>query len=358
MTTTTYESPACYTNPQHDLKLVTTQVNPPTGSQVWIHVRASGVCGSDIHFWKHGKIGPMVVTSEYGLGHESSGEVIEVGPECTLWKKGDRVAIEPGIPCGKAGCHYCRTGRYNACPDVLFYSTPPYNGLLTRYHLHPQEWLHRLPDSVSFEEGSLLEPLSVALAGIERAELSLGDELLICGAGPIGLVTLLCARAAGATPIVITDISQSRLDFAKTLVPGVETILISKDESAQEAAKRVKAAAGGELGLKLAIDCTGQESSIHTAIFSCRFGGRVFIIGVGRDEMVIPFMHCSANEIDVKFQYRYANQWPKAIRLVAAGLINVKPLVTHRFKLEESVAALTCAADPSQGAIKTMIVDE
>ncbi|CCG80918.1 putative Xylitol dehydrogenase XdhB [Taphrina deformans PYCC 5710] len=357
-----YESPALYTTPgpEHRIYMNDTKVARPTGTQVLVHVKATGVCGSDVHFWKHGGIGPMQVKKDCGLGHESSGIVEAVGPDVTLWKVGDRVAIEPGVPCGKASCHFCRTGRYNACPDVVFYSTPPVNGLLTRYHLHPQDWLHALPDSLSFEEGSMLEPLSVALAGIERSDLRLGDEVLICGAGPIGLVSLLCAKAAGACPLVITDISAGRLAFAKKLVPTVHTVLVTPDMTAHDVAGRVRAQMGGTgaLGPKLAVECTGVQSSVHSAIFASRFGGTVFVIGVGRDEMVIPFMHLSAQEIDLRFQYRYHETWPKAIRLVQEGYIDLKPLVTHRYPLEEAVTALHTASDPNMGAIKTMILDD
>lgn len=215
---------------------------------------------------------------------------------------GDRVAIEAGVPCSQPSCDACRTGRYNACPDVVFFSTPPFHGeprsrathrvdlthsagTLTRWHLHPAQWLHRLPDEVSFEEGSLCEPLAVALAGIERANLRLGDPLLIwydatmltplnvslierfpdSGAGPIGLISLLSARAAGAEPIVITDLFQSRLDFAKKLVPGVRTVLIERGTTSKDQAALVKTAAGGPL--KLALECTGVESSVHTAVY-------------------------------------------------------------------------------------------
>ncbi|KAJ2918694.1 hypothetical protein MD484_g1785, partial [Candolleomyces efflorescens] len=207
-------------------------------------------------------------------------------------------------------------------------------GTLTRWHLHPAQWLHKLPGNVSFEEGALCEPLAVALAGIERANLRLGDPVLICGAGPIGLVSLLSARAA---------------------VPGVRTVLIERGKSAKEQAAVIKEVADGPVNL--ALECTGVESSINTGIFSAKFGGKVFVIGVGKNELSFPFMHLSANEIDLQFQYRYCNQYPKAIRLVAGGLINLKPLVTHRFSLEDGPSAFHVAADPSQGAIKVQILD-
>lgn len=232
---------------------------------------------SDVHFWKHGRIGEtMVVRGEHGLGHESAGIVLKLGPGVTQFKEGhplfqtlivgDRVAIEPGVPCSKATCYYCRTGRYNACPDVKFFSTPPYAGTLTRYHAHPAAWLHRLPDNITFEEGALLEPLSVALAAVTRAELSLGMPTLICGAGPIGLVSLQCAAAAGCEPLIITDLNQGRLDWAKKLVPRVHTVLVSRDDKAKDIAEKVKSFAGDE-GIACALECTGVESSVSTAIY-------------------------------------------------------------------------------------------
>jgi L-iditol 2-dehydrogenase len=152
-----------------------------------------------------------------------------------------------------------------ACPDVVFFSTPPFHGTLTRWHLHPTAWLHKLPDSVSFEEGALCEPLAVALAGIERAGLRLGDPVFIAGAGPIGLVSLLSARAAGAEPIVISDMVPGRLEFAKKLVPGVRTVLVERGEGPKDVAKKVKEAAG--VPIKLCLECTGVESSVHGAIY-------------------------------------------------------------------------------------------
>lgn len=259
------ENISVYTNPQHELHLQPGPIPKPGQGQCLIHVRATGICGSDIHFWKKGHIGDMVVKGENGLGHESAGVVLAVGPGVTRIKVGDRVALECGIPCMKATCYYCRNGRYNACPDVVFYSTPPHHGTLTRYHVHPEEWLHLLPDELSFEEGSLLEPLSVALAGIDRSEVRLGDPVVICGAGPIGLVTLLAAVAAGANPIVITDLDESRLAFATKLVPRVRPVKVDPKHHPVDVAAQVKTTLGREA--KLVLECTGVESSVQVGVY-------------------------------------------------------------------------------------------
>lgn len=273
----------------------------------------------------------------------------------------------------KATCYYCRTGKYNACPDVVFFSTPPYHGTLSRYHVHPQEWLHKLPDTLSFEEGSLLEPLSVALAGIDRSMLRLGDPIVICGAGPIGLVTLLATHAAGANPIVITDLDENRLATAKKLIPRVNTVKIVVGETPKDAAARIKEALGFEA--KIVFECTGVESSVQSAIYvsespherltqstdmfqSCTFGGLVFVIGCGKDFQNMPFSYMSAREVDLRFQYRYKDTYPKAIGLVAAGLLDLKPLITHRYTLEQGEDAFKTASDPKAKAIKVQILDE
>lgn len=189
-----------------------------------------------------------------------------------FWLLGDRVALENGIPCSKPSCTACRTGQYHGCPDMIFFSSPPVHGTLRRYHAHPAAWLHKLPDCMTFEEGALLEPLSVALAGIERAGLRLGDPLVICGAGPIGMVSLLAAHAAGAAPLVITDIDENRLEMAKRLVPRVRTVKVASDVDPEGVAEDIKKALGQEAGLVL--ECTGVESSIHSAIYVSRSGSQ------------------------------------------------------------------------------------
>lgn len=292
----------------------------------------------------------MIVEDDHVLGHESAGEVIAVHPSVKHLKLGDRVAVEPTVPCN--ACEPCLTGRYNGCDNVEFSSTPPIAGFLRRYVNHPAVWCHKIGD-MSYENGAMLEPLSVALAGMQRANINLGDPVLICGAGPIGLITLLCCAAAGACPLVITDISESRLAFAKELCPRVITHKVERD-SAEDAAKKIVQSFGG-VEPAVTMECTGVESSIAAAIWASKFGGKVFIIGVGKNEINIPFMRASVKEVDIQLQYRYANTWPRAIRLVESGVIDLKRLVTHRFNLEEATKAFETSADPKSGAIKVMI---
>lgn len=256
---------AISTSPSHDLNILDTDIPDLRPDECLIHVRATGICGSDVHFWKHGNIGSSIITTDCGLGHESAGIVIKTGPAVKNFKVGDRVALECGIPCSKPTCRACRTGQYHGCPEIIFYSSPPVNGTLRRYHAHPEAWLHKLPDHLSFEEGALLEPLSVALAGIDRSGLRLGDPLVICGAGPIGMVCLLAAHAAGAAPIVITDLDDNRLKVAEQLVPRVRTVTVQKNENPKDTADRIKVALGQEA--KLVIECTGVESSVHAGVY-------------------------------------------------------------------------------------------
>ncbi|KAK1139362.1 L-arabinitol 4-dehydrogenase [Aspergillus melleus] len=357
-----------FTNTKHDLWVAEStpsleQVKSGEGlkpGEVTVEVRSTGICGSDVHFWHEGCIGPMIVTGDHILGHESAGQIIAVASDVTHLKPGDRVAVEPNIICN--ACEPCLTGRYNGCENVAFLSTPPVDGLLRRYVNHPAIWCHKIGD-MSYEDGALLEPLSVSLAAIERSGLRLGDPCLVTGAGPIGLITLLSARAAGASPIVITDIDEGRLAFAKSLVPDVLTYKVQIGLSAEENAEGiVKAFNNGQssgsdiLRPRLALECTGVESSVASAIWSVKFGGKVFVIGVGKNEMKIPFMRLSTQEIDLQYQYRYSNTWPRAIRLVKNGVIDLKRLVTHRYALEDALKAFETAANPKTGAIKVQIM--
>ncbi|KAG7047197.1 L-arabinitol 4-dehydrogenase [Colletotrichum scovillei] len=309
---------AIYTNPEHELYLKKLDVPTPSEGECLIHVRATGICGSDVHFWKAGHIGKMVVTGENGLGHESAGVVVGVGPKVMKFKIGNRVAIECGIPYMKVLCFFYYIGRYNAYLEVVFYSTLLYYGTLTRYYVHLEDWLHKIPDGMLYEEGSLLEPLLVALTGLERSGVRLGDPVVICGSGPIGITTLLAASVATAEDI--------------------------------------KGALGEEA--KIVLECTGVESSVVTGIYCCRFGGMVFVIGCGRDLATIPIMYMAGKEIELRFQFRYRDIYPRAIGLVAEGVIDLKPLVTHRFALEDGEKAFKTASDPSALALKVQVLDD
>lgn len=313
-----------------------------------------------MHFWHDGCIGPMIVEGDHILGHESAGQILAVAPDVKTLKPGDRVAIEPNIICNE--CEPCLTGRYNGCENVLFLSTPPVPGLLRRYVNHPAIWCHKIGD-MSYEDGALLEPLSVSLAAIERSGLRLGDPCLVTGAGPIGLITLLSARAAGASPLVVTDIDESRLNFAKSLAPDVRTYKVQPGLNAEQNAQGIldvlndgNGSAIDALRPRLALECTGVESSVASAIWSVKFGGKVFIIGVGKNEMTIPFMRLSTQEIDLQYQYRYSNTWPRAIRLIKNGVIDLRKLVTHRYQLEDALKAFETASNPRTGAIKVQIM--
>ena len=351
-----------YTNPAHDLWVAEAQplladVQNGIGleqGEVYVGVKSTGICGSDVHFWRAGRIGPMVVRADHILGHESAGVILAIHPSVKGLQVGNRVAIEPNIPCHS--CGPCLMGRYNGCENDTFLSTPPAYGLLRRYVKHKALWCHKIGE-MSFENGSLLEPLSVALAGMERAGVKLGDPVVVYGAGPIGLVTLLCCAAAGACPIVITDINEGRLNFAKTVLPRVTTFQVPMGRSPEDCAQGILQQMGGTRP-RVAMECTGVESSILTAIHSVSFGGKVFVIGVGKSEIQIPFMRLSTQEIDLQFQYRYSNTWPKAIRLVQSSVINVEKLVTHRFNMSDGVEAFKTAADPKTGAIKVQIKND
>ncbi|KAI0438027.1 putative sorbitol dehydrogenase [Xylaria telfairii] len=290
-----------FTNPKHDLWI--SEAEPTVESvqkggdlkhgEVTIAIKSTGICGSDVHFWHAGCIGPMIVEGDHILGHESAGQIIAVHPSVTHLKIGN----------------------------------------------------------MSYEDGAMLEPLSVALAGMQRSGIKLGDPVLVCGAGPIGLITLLCCKAAGACPLVITDIDEGRLKFAKEVCPSVITYKVER-MSAEDSAKAIVGAFGG-IEPAVTMECTGVESSISSAIWATKFGGKVFVIGVGKNEMNFPFMRCSTREIDLVFQYRYCNTWPRAIRLLENGVIDLSKLVTHRYKLEDALEAFKTAADPKTGAIKT-----
>ncbi|GJN71775.1 hypothetical protein PLICBS_005843 [Purpureocillium lilacinum] len=366
------------------IKMEDAPMAEPGPDEVLLHVRATGICGSDIHFWHHGRIGDITVEDDCILGHEGAAEVLSVGSNVTHLKAGDRVAIEPGVSCGK--CFLCVDGRYNLCQGVAFAGVFPHAGTAQRFKTHPASHAHRLPPRVSFQTAALVEPLSVAMHALRTSPVTLGAPAAVFGAGPIGLLTMAVARASGAHPIVITDLDEGRLAFARRFEPRCLTHRIEKGDSPEQSARKIRrlfagAAAQGEGENdqeedevdeyhmpQVVLECTGVESSIATAAYTARRGGTVNVVGVSPRITIdnVPFMHMSLAEIKLLFINRYHDTWPAAIRAIEGGLIDAGKLdmmVTHRFRLEEAIEAMTLVggkARPAGGdpVVKVQIVDD
>nr|XP_023650806.1 sorbitol dehydrogenase [Paramormyrops kingsleyae] len=245
-----------------DLRLEQRPIPEPGPNEVLLQMHSVGICGSDVHFWQHGRIGDYVVKNPMVLGHEASGRVVKVGSEVKHLKPGDRVAIEPGVP--REVDEFFKTGHYNLSPSVFFCATPPDDGSLCRYYKHSASFCYKLPDNVTFEEGALVEPLSVGIHACRRGGVTLGSTVLICGAGPIGLVSLLAAKAMGAAQVVISDLSEKRLEMAKEL--GADfSVTVQREDSSRDLAKKVESLLGEQP--HVAIECTGVEASAQVAIY-------------------------------------------------------------------------------------------
>ncbi|KAF9017775.1 putative xylitol dehydrogenase [Hymenopellis radicata] len=321
-----------------------------------VHVRATGICGSEIHFWKTGRIGDCKVTHDLILGHESAGEILEVGSNVKNVVKGDRVSIEPGVACWE--CKQCVSGRYNLCPTVKFSGTPPSHGTMSRYVAHPARYLHKIPDTMTFAQGALIEPLSVAAGAVSRASPKLGQPVLVCGAGPIGLAAALCARAAGAHPICITDLEESRLEQAQLL--GFKlTLKVELAWDRFETSNRIRDLMGADCVPEIAFECTGAQSSIASAIYAVVDGGTVLQVGCGKPEIELPIMAMSFREVNIITSFRYKQTWPTVIRLLNDAVLGeADKLITHSFPLEKIMDAFQTCVTKEAKSIKVQILDD
>jgi len=320
---------------------------------VLVKMERVGICGSDVHYWHRGYAGRFKMTSPLVLGHESSGQVVKTGAKVSNLAVGDRVALEPGIPCRR--CELCRDGRYNLCPDVRFCATPPIDGTLCQYFSHPADFCFKLPDEVSYEMGALLEPLAVAVYSVQRAEIRMGDAVLVLGAGPIGLMCLLAAKAAGASQVAITDINEQRLAFAKTL--GATSVHHIDIQRGNEGVLQVDMATqiANSLGRAptAALECSGAQSSVHLALKAMDSRGIMVVIGRGAPEVSISPAEIIRKELDIRGVFRYANCYPTALELIMSGQVNLDGFISHRFSLDQVEAAFQTAQ--AGQAIKVMI---
>lgn len=340
----------CVLHAKGDMRLEQTPIPEPKDEEVQVNIKSVGICGSDVHYLVNGAIGGFIVKAPMILGHETSGVVSKVGKNVNGLKIGDRVALEPGVPCRV--CDDCRSGRYNLCQDIVFCATPPYHGTLRRFYCQAADFCFKIPDNVSLDEAAMLEPMSVAVHAVRRANVQPGSRVLVTGAGPIGLLNLLVAKAFGATNIIVTDVVEGKLALALSL--GASSTVNVKDKKESEVVKEIKRGTGGRLP-EVTIECTGAESCLRLAIEATRQGGTIVTVGMGPPSVNIPIVTAGIKELDIRGIFRYVNCYPTAIELLSSGKVDVKKLITHRFKLEEAAKAFETTRTGAGGAVKVII---
>jgi L-iditol 2-dehydrogenase len=315
---------------------------------VLVHVKEIGVCGSDLHYFNEGRIGDHIVTSPHILGHEAAGIVVEVGKRARGFSIGDRVSIEPGVPC--MACEHCREGHYNLCADVHFTGAPPYQGMFCELHVHDPRFVYRIPDSVSFTQAALAEPLSVAHNAVRRAGLVPGETALIIGAGPIGFSCIEMARVAGASRVIASEPVAFRRDVA--LKVGADHAL---DPAAGSLPDFVRELTDGRM-CDCVFEASGSDEGIADALRCVRRGGRVVYIGMGKEMVGIPHADILKREITISGIYRYVNDFRPVIDLLSAGKLDAEIWVSHRFPLDRIREAFEVANDPAAKALKVMVI--
>ena len=314
---------------------------------VLVKIEYNGICGSDVHFFKDGRVGDSVLKEKFVLGHEVSGTVVEVGENVAGLKSGDRVALEPGYGCGK--CEFCKTGRYNLCPDMKFFAAPPVRGALQEYVSHPADMCFKLPENVSTMEGALVEPLAVGLHATGLGEMGLGQTAVILGAGCIGLVTLLSAKARGASKVVVVDLHEKRLEFARNM--GADHTVNASKNDVLGCVKELLPE-----GPDVVFETAGSAETIAQTPFLVKRGGIVVLVGMAaQSEITYNFFQAMEKEIRIQCVFRYRNLYPTAIAAIASGRIDVKQIVTHKFRLEESERAFSTVVEDAQNVVKAII---
>ncbi|MCI8981344.1 MAG: NAD(P)-dependent alcohol dehydrogenase [Hungatella sp.] len=332
-----------------DMRILDAAMPAPKEDEVLIKVEYVGICGSDIHGFESGPfIPPKDPNQKIGLGHECAGTVVSVGSKVKKFKAGDRVNIEPGVPCGT--CRYCREGRYNICPDVDFMATQPnYRGALTNYLVHPESMTYHLPENMDTMEGALVEPAAVGMHAAAEAGVRPGDKIVILGAGCIGLMTLQACRAMGASEIVVVDIIEKRLAMAEKL--GAAAVVNGMKEDSE---KRVKELLG-DWGADIVFETAGSSKTAAQALNMVTRGGKIMIVGTISGDTPINFLKIN-REVKIQTVFRYANNYPMTIDAIASGRFDVKSMVTDIYPYEEVQRAfeesLSRKAEIIKGVIK------
>ena len=320
----------------------------PKEDEVLLKVEYVGICGSDIHGFESGPfIPPKDPNQKIGLGHECGGTVVGVGSKVKKIKVGDRVNIEPGIPCGK--CKFCLSGHYNICPDVDFLATQPnYRGALTNYITHPESLTYKLPDNMDTMEGALVEPAAVGMHAAMEADVKPGKKIVILGAGCIGLMTLQACRVMGATEIVVVDMIEKRLDMAAKL-GAMETINGGKEDTVARAKEIL-----GDLGADIVFETAGARATAAQTTKLVMRGGRIMIVGTVPGDTPVNFLSIN-REVKIQTVFRYANNYPMTIEAISSGRFDVKSMVTDIYDYKDVQRAFEESLSRKSEIIKGVI---
>ena len=316
--------------------------------QVVVKLEYVGICGSDVHYYEHGRIGGNPVIGDFILWHECAGLITEVGEGVNGLVPGDRVALEPGDTCG--ACEYCLSGRYNLCPHVIFLATPPVQGCFANYIAFPAKLAFKLPAHISAKEGSLVEPLAVGLEAATVGGVTLGSSVAVLGAGCIGLVSLLASRALGASDIAISDVIDLRLDKAREL--GATFV---SNAAKQDSVSELLAASGGR-GYDVVIEAAGAVATTQLAPSLVKRGGTIVLVGMPPvDTFPFNFSALMGRVAQIKTIFRYKNQYPTAISALSSGKIDVSGVVTHEYAFDDVAEAFRVNIDERASVVKIVI---
>jgi L-iditol 2-dehydrogenase len=320
----------------------------PEKKEVLVKIEHVGICGSDLHYYETGAIGDYVVEPPFILGHETSGVVAEVGDEVTHLKVGDKVALEPGKTCGR--CEFCKTGRYNLCPDVIFFATPPVDGVFQEYVAHEASLCFKLADNMDTMEGALIEPLAVGFHAAMQGGARAGMTAVVMGAGCIGLVTMMACKAMGISKIYVVDVMQKRLDKAKQL--GATGVINAMEVDAVEAILKVTDGAGVDLSFETA----GTEITSRQTVSITKKGGTVVLVGYTKTgEVTLPLSLAMDKELTFKTVFRYRHIYPMAIEAVSSGSVDVKGIVTDVFDFDDTQKAMDMSVKNKNDIVKAVI---
>lgn len=315
---------------------------------VRIRIHTVGVCGSDVHYYTHGRIGDFIVNAPMVLGHEASGTVMEVGANVTHLKAGDRVCMEPGVPDPKSRAS--KLGLYNVDPAVTFWATPPVHGVLCPEVVHPASFTYKLPDNVSFAEGAMVEPFAVGMQAAKRAKIEPGDTAVVIGAGTIGIMTALAALAGGCSRVIISDVSATKLAIAAAY-DGITGVNI-REQSLQDFVARET----DDWGVDLVFECSGAAAAMKDLFKIVRPGGTIVFVGLPPEPVAVDISAATARECRMETVFRYSNVFDRALALIGAGKVDLKPLISGSFTFDQSIAAFERAAEGRPEDVKLQII--